>query len=424
MRRPRAASPPSGSSACSCVCASGDAVLLGQRPRSAGAVRGHDRVHQPESRCPSWAATASSTCPQYLSADDPRYAQTRRGRAAHVHGRARPHQSRVRPALGEVLRRVPRPVSPSPSASPTTARPRPPSRRPVANLFLTDSCQLHPHDRTISGSFGLGIAAARRAAAGVRRPMRPLDGRTVIVAAAAALPPLALLATGRAPAAPVLALACIAAITAGLVVLERGLRAAGLASVSVATSLLVLYGTGLVWHELVAPGVTALTFAAGVLVTVAWSRRPGRHRGDAIARGGALGLVLGTLALLADVASGAPALAGDSFRARQPLRLAARAPLLDARPHPRPRRPRPARRARASRCPGGAERALAAGPREREPAPVVERRLRQRAPRCPPFPCSPSAWPRCSRSCAPRPSAVRCASPPSRARFSWPGTSS
>src|SRR5678815_5482770 len=36
---------------------------------------------------------------------------------------------------------------------------------PVSNLFLTDSSQLHPHDRTISGSFGLGISAARLATA-------------------------------------------------------------------------------------------------------------------------------------------------------------------------------------------------------------------------------------------------------------------
>jgi protoporphyrinogen oxidase len=36
---------------------------------------------------------------------------------------------------------------------------------PVPNLFLTDSCQLHPHDRTISGSLGLGKDAARRAVA-------------------------------------------------------------------------------------------------------------------------------------------------------------------------------------------------------------------------------------------------------------------
>lgn len=31
---------------------------------------------------------------------------------------------------------------------------------PIPNLFLTDSCQLHPHDRTISGAFGLGKTAA------------------------------------------------------------------------------------------------------------------------------------------------------------------------------------------------------------------------------------------------------------------------
>ena len=39
---------------------------------------------------------------------------------------------------------------------------------PIPNLFVTDSCQLHPHDRTISGSFGLGIDAARLAARALR----------------------------------------------------------------------------------------------------------------------------------------------------------------------------------------------------------------------------------------------------------------
>jgi protoporphyrinogen oxidase len=33
----------------------------------------------------------------------------------------------------------------------------------VAGLYLTDSCQLHPHDRSISGAFGLGREAARLA---------------------------------------------------------------------------------------------------------------------------------------------------------------------------------------------------------------------------------------------------------------------
>ena len=36
---------------------------------------------------------------------------------------------------------------------------------PVKGLYLTDSCQLHPHDRSISGSFGLGRQAAEQALA-------------------------------------------------------------------------------------------------------------------------------------------------------------------------------------------------------------------------------------------------------------------
>ncbi len=43
---------------------------------------------------------------------------------------------------------------------------------PIPNLFLTDSCQLHPHDRTISGAFGLGKAAARLALAQVTAEAR------------------------------------------------------------------------------------------------------------------------------------------------------------------------------------------------------------------------------------------------------------
>ncbi|MBN2371267.1 MAG: NAD(P)/FAD-dependent oxidoreductase [Vicinamibacteria bacterium] len=42
---------------------------------------------------------------------------------------------------------------------------------PVPNLFLTDSCQLHPHDRTISGSLSLGRRAAELAAARIERPV-------------------------------------------------------------------------------------------------------------------------------------------------------------------------------------------------------------------------------------------------------------
>ena len=40
---------------------------------------------------------------------------------------------------------------------------------PATNLFVTDSCQLHPHDRSISGSFGLGRVAATEALASLGR---------------------------------------------------------------------------------------------------------------------------------------------------------------------------------------------------------------------------------------------------------------
>ena len=97
--------------------------------------------------------------------------------------------------------------------------------------------------------------------------MRPrLDRRTATLLAAVALPPLALLAAGRSPAPPLAAVASILAISAALAILERDLRGAGLASVSVPTSILALYGTGLVWHEVVAPGLTTLTFVAGTLL--------------------------------------------------------------------------------------------------------------------------------------------------------------
>jgi protoporphyrinogen oxidase len=44
---------------------------------------------------------------------------------------------------------------------------------PVANLFVTDSCQLHPHDRSISGALGLGRRAAEAALAGLANLRRP-----------------------------------------------------------------------------------------------------------------------------------------------------------------------------------------------------------------------------------------------------------
>ena len=100
--------------------------------------------------------------PQYLSADDPRYAQG----DEEVLRRYTDALSLIHPAFDRswvkfsaVFRdRFAQPICLTDYRATT-----PSVQTPIPNLFLTDSCQLHPHDRTISGSFGLGLEAARRA---------------------------------------------------------------------------------------------------------------------------------------------------------------------------------------------------------------------------------------------------------------------
>jgi protoporphyrinogen oxidase len=100
--------------------------------------------------------------PQYLSADDPRYAQS----DEDVLRRYTDALALIHPAFDRswvkffaVFRdRFAQPICLTDYRTTT-----PSVQTPVANLFLTDSCQLHPHDRTISGSFGLGLEAARLA---------------------------------------------------------------------------------------------------------------------------------------------------------------------------------------------------------------------------------------------------------------------
>jgi len=102
--------------------------------------------------------------PQYLSADDPRYAQS----DEEVLRTYTDALALINPAFDRrwirfsaVFRdRFAQPICLTDYKTST-----PEIQTPVANLFLTDSCQLHPHDRTISGSFGLGREAARRALA-------------------------------------------------------------------------------------------------------------------------------------------------------------------------------------------------------------------------------------------------------------------
>ena len=100
--------------------------------------------------------------PQYLSADDPRFAQSDADvlrsytdALALIH----PGFDRSWIRFSAIFRdRFAQPICLTDYRATT-----PSVATPVANLFLTDSCQLHPHDRTISGSFGLGLEAARLA---------------------------------------------------------------------------------------------------------------------------------------------------------------------------------------------------------------------------------------------------------------------
>jgi protoporphyrinogen oxidase len=100
--------------------------------------------------------------PQYLSADDPRYNQSDEevlARYCDALALINPTFDRSWIAYSHVFRdRYAQPI-----CLPDYRTSTPEFQTPVPNLFLTDSCQLHPHDRTISGSFGLGLEAARLA---------------------------------------------------------------------------------------------------------------------------------------------------------------------------------------------------------------------------------------------------------------------
>lgn len=109
--------------------------------------------------------------PQYLSADDPRYGQS----DEQVFARYTDALALINPAFDRswvryytVFRdRFAQPICLTDYKTSTPA-----FQTPLANLFLTDSCQLHPHDRSISGAFGLGKQAALLAvkAAGTPTP--------------------------------------------------------------------------------------------------------------------------------------------------------------------------------------------------------------------------------------------------------------
>jgi protoporphyrinogen oxidase len=100
--------------------------------------------------------------PQYLPADDPRYEQDDEEvlrQYCDALALINPTFDRSQVRYWQVFRdRFAQPICRTDYRETT-----PEVRTPVTGLYLTDSCQLHPHDRTISGAFELGNEAARLA---------------------------------------------------------------------------------------------------------------------------------------------------------------------------------------------------------------------------------------------------------------------
>ncbi len=100
--------------------------------------------------------------PQYLSADDPRYGLS----DEEVLRRYTDALALINPAFDPSWIRfsaVFRDRQAQPICRTDYRETTPSFATPVHGLYLTDSCQLHPHDRSISGSFGLGRQVAELA---------------------------------------------------------------------------------------------------------------------------------------------------------------------------------------------------------------------------------------------------------------------
>ena len=120
------------------------------------------------------------------------------------------------------------------------------------------------------------------------------------LALALALPGLAVVVRGATPS-PAAVLGSAVAVTVGLLVVDDLLRTVGRRAVAAATTLLVLYGTPLVWYETAEPGRAALAFLAGAIVARAWAARARTGRDPVVAGGAALGLVLAVVAMAAEI---------------------------------------------------------------------------------------------------------------------------
>ncbi|PYQ48225.1 MAG: hypothetical protein DMF78_21790 [Acidobacteria bacterium] len=117
-----------------------------------------------------------------------------------------------------------------------------------------------------------------------------------MLAVVLALPGLALALRGGPDRAAILL--ATAAVTAGLLLVDDFLRALGQPPLAAITTLLILYGTPLLWYEVAEPGRSAASFLAGAMVARAWVARGGRGR--AVMEGSAIGLVLTAVALAAE----------------------------------------------------------------------------------------------------------------------------
>jgi hypothetical protein len=148
-----------------------------------------------------------------------------------------------------------------------------------------------------------------------------VDARRAALAATLAVPPLLLAVAEAQGAPPLLALAGIAAITAGLLVVHDGLRHSAFAPVATPTCLLVLYATSLVWHAARETSPAAAVFLAGAVLARAFWSRTWSTPARAVGPGALLGVVLLALALTAEagrtrVSVSAPALLDSLFSSR------------------------------------------------------------------------------------------------------------
>jgi protoporphyrinogen oxidase len=106
--------------------------------------------------------------PQYLSPDDPRFAWSDEA----IYEKYTDALALIHPAFDRKWVRswsVFRDRYAQPICLTDYRETTPTIASPIANLFVTDSCQLHPHDRSISGSLGLGKMAAQLAHASLKR---------------------------------------------------------------------------------------------------------------------------------------------------------------------------------------------------------------------------------------------------------------